>query len=199
MPRWHRYRRMLAGLLLLMPGLTAGSAASIGGPFALTDQHGRGVTERSFHGKPLLMYFGFITCPDVCPTDLARLERIVRRVQQQGGPAVTPVFVSVDPARDTPAKLKAYVALFGKDMVGLTGTPAQVATIAGRYHVYYRKVPYGTAGQYMMDHSTFVFLLDGNGRYLDHFGRSAEEAAVAARITGLLAGDPQKTPSSAAR
>ena len=177
----------LSLLLLSMQPLAAQNQTLIGGPFKLTDQNGRAVTDRSFHGKPVLLYFGFTSCPDVCPTDLARVQRIARRVQKAGGSSLTPIFVSIDPERDTPAKMKGYVSAFGPGMVGLTGTPAQVAAITDRYHVYYKKVPYGTKGQYMMDHSTFVFLLDRNGRYVDHFGRTADEAQVATQIVGELA------------
>ncbi|MFP3822005.1 SCO family protein, partial [Bacillus sp. SIMBA_008] len=84
--------------------------------------------------------------------------------------------------RDTPARMKAYVSAFGRDFVGLTGTPDQVKEIADHYDVYYKKVPYGTHGQYTMDHSTYLFLLDRNGRYVDHFGRGADEAQVARTI-----------------
>jgi protein SCO1/2 len=177
----------LSLLLLSMQPLAAQNQTLIGGPFKLTDQNGQAVTDRSFHGKPVLLYFGFTSCPDVCPTDLARVQRIARRVQKAGGPSLTPVFVSIDPERDTPARMKNYVSLFGPDMVGLTGTPAQITAITDRYHVYYKKVPYGKPGQYMMDHSTFVFLLDRNGRYVDHFGRTADEAQVATQIVGELA------------
>ncbi|WP_448143014.1 SCO family protein [Stenotrophomonas bentonitica] len=177
----------LSLLLLSMQPLAAQNQTLIGGPFKLTDQNGRAVTDRSFHGKPVLLYFGFTSCPDVCPTDLARVQRIARRVQKAGGPSLTPIFVSIDPERDTPARMKGYVSAFGPGMVGLTGTPAQVAAITDRYHVYYKKVPYGRKGQYMMDHSTFVFLLDRNGRYVDHFGRTADEAQVATQIVGELA------------
>lgn len=124
----------------------------------------------------------------MCPTDLARIARIVARVRRDTGIEVTPIFVSVDPERDTPKKLKAYVAIFGKAFVGLTGTPAQVRDIAGKYHVYFKKVPYGDRGQYTMDHSTFLFLLDRQGRYLDHFGRGMEEVAVVQRIDAGLKG-----------
>ncbi|MDQ8035302.1 MAG: SCO family protein [Bordetella sp.] len=158
----------------------------IGGPFQLVDGDGKAVTDRSFHGRPVLLYFGFTSCPDVCPTDLARIERIARRVQQAGAPAPVPIFVSIDPQRDTPARMKAYVGAFGRDFIGLTGTPAQVARIADQYDVYYKKVPYGTHGQYTMDHSTFLFLLDRNGRYLDHFGRGVDEAEVARRVAAEL-------------
>jgi cytochrome oxidase Cu insertion factor (SCO1/SenC/PrrC family) len=177
----------LSLLLLSMQPLSAQSQTLIGGPFKLTDQNGRAVTDRTLHGKPVLLYFGFTSCPDVCPTDLARVQRIARRVQKAGGPSLTPVFVSIDPERDTPAKMKRYVSVFGPGMVGLTGTPAQITAITDAYHVYYKKVPYGAKGQYMMDHSTFVFLLDRNGRYVDHFGRTADEAQVAAQIKTELA------------
>ncbi|WP_411851356.1 SCO family protein [Stenotrophomonas sp. LGBM10] len=207
MPRtlWQaRVPAVALAVVLSMQPLSAQTPAqtTIGGPFTLTDQNGRQVSDRSFHGTPVLLYFGFTSCPDVCPTDLARIERIARRVRTLGGPAVTPVFVSIDPARDTPAKMKAYVALFGRDVVGLSGTPAQTTAITDAYHVYYRKVPYGTRGQYMMDHSTFVFLLDRNGRYLDHFGRTADEAQVAAQVVDALGRASPRArlpPSSASR
>jgi protein SCO1/2 len=173
--------------LLSTPPLAAQTPPLIGGPFTLVDQDGRAVTERSFHGTPVLLYFGFTSCPDVCPIDLARVARIAQRVRKLGGPRLTPVFVSIDPVRDTPSKMKAYVGLFGPDVVGLTGTPTQIATITDRYHVYVKKVPLRRPGDYMMDHSTFLFLLDGKGHYVDHFGRSTDEAQVAARIRAELA------------
>ena len=194
MPRMRRHVRVpLLSLLLLPVQLAwAQNPDRIGGPFKLTDQNGQAVTDRSFHGKPVLLYFGFTSCPDVCPTDLARVQRIATRVRRAGGPAITPIFVSIDPARDTPAKMKSYVSAFGPDVVGLTGSTAQIAAVTDAYHVYFKKVPYGTHGQYMMDHSTFVFLLDRNGRYVDHFGRTADEAKVANQIAAGLAA--QKSP-----
>ncbi|HYG07114.1 MAG TPA: SCO family protein [Stenotrophomonas sp.] len=190
----------------LVPTLSASAANAapaaapgddIGGPFQLVDGNNRHVTDKTFHGKPVLLYFGFTSCPDVCPTDLARIERIARRVQKAGAPAPVPVFVSIDPERDTPARMKAYVGAFGSDFVGLTGTPAQVARIADLYHVYYKKVPYGQHGQYTMDHSTFLFLLDRNGRYVDHFGRGTDEAAVARSIVAELGATPAKAKPTA--
>jgi len=185
---------LLSALLLVTPALPAAEPrADIGGSYKLVDQHGHNVTQATYAGKPVLMYFGFSSCPDVCPTDLARIERIARRVQQGAGIAVTPIFVTVDPERDTPAKMKLYVSMFGKDFVGLTGTPAQIRDIATKYHVYYRKVPYGSNGQYTMDHSTFLFLLDSRGRYVDHFGRAMDEKVVAQRIEADLKGKPVAT------
>ena len=122
-------------ILLLIPVMPARSAPpdpQIGGGVTLTNQDGQAVTERSFRGKPVLLYFGFTACPDVCPTDMARLARIQARVRKQGGPALTLLFVTLDPARDTPAKMKGYVSVFGPDLVGLPGTPAQIAAITDR-------------------------------------------------------------------
>ena len=183
---------LLLSSLALVPSMSraAEPRTDVGGPFKLVDQDGRKVTHATYAGKPVLMYFGFSSCPDVCPTDLARIERIARRVQQASGVAVTPIFVTVDPERDTPAKMKVYVSLFGKDFVGLTGTPAQIKDIAAKYHVYYKKVPYGDKGQYTMDHSTFLFLLDRQGRYVDHFGRAVDEKVVAQRVEADLKGKP---------
>jgi protein SCO1/2 len=186
---------MAAGLALPAPARAA-STDEIGGAFHLVNGDGKAVSDRSFHGRPVLLYFGFTSCPDVCPTDLARIERIARRVQQAGAPAPVPIFVSIDPERDTPARMKAYVGAFGRDFVGLTGTPAQVKDIADRYDVYYKKVPYGTHGQYTMDHSTYLFLLGSDGRYLDHYGRGADEAAVARSIVASL--KAQGAPASRA-
>ena len=139
--RPHRLRPIL--LLALALAACSGAAeepplkgAAIGGPFALTDQDGRSVTERDFAGRYRIMYFGFTHCPDVCPTDLAVIGQALRRFEKSD-PAraarVTPIFVSVDPERDSPAVLKEYVAAFHPRLVGLTGTPRQVADAVKRY------------------------------------------------------------------
>ena len=169
-------------LLLCVPA----HAAEIGGHFSLTDQDGQKVTEQSFMGKPVLMYFGFTSCPDVCPTDLAKIARIAAAIHSAAGVAVTPVFVTIDPERDTPARLKAYVKSFGKDFVGLTGSPAQIAAIGDEYHVYYKKVPFGSQGDYMMDHSTVLFLLGADGAYLDHYGRALTAEEIVPRAVAKL-------------
>jgi len=181
---------LAAGVMLLM-GLAADAVAAtrtdIGGPFQLTNQNGQRVTERSF-GEPTLLYFGFLTCPDICPTDLAKMARISRQLQQQQGIKVRPVFVTVDPERDTPDKLKVYVKYFASDFVGLTGSAQEIARITDAYHVYYKKAPYGDQpGQYMMDHSTILFLLDSQGRYLKHFGRGLDEKEIEKQVVTALA------------
>lgn len=181
--------KWLAALLLM--GVAVNSVAAtrtdIGGPFQLTNQNGQRVNERSF-GEPALLYFGFMTCPAICPTDLAKMARISRQLQQQQGIKVRPVFVTIDPERDTPKKLKAYVNYFASDFVGLTGSAQDIAGITDAYHVYYKKVPTGDQpGQYMMDHSTILFLLDSQGRYLKHFGRGMDEREIEKQVVTALA------------
>ncbi|HEX8466420.1 MAG TPA: SCO family protein [Allosphingosinicella sp.] len=140
--------------------------AAIGGPFILTNQDGRQVTERDFAGKYRIMYFGFTHCPDVCPTDLAVVGQALRRFEK-GDPAraarVAPIFVSVDPERDTPAVLKEYVSAFHPRLVGLTGTPQQVADMIKRYGAYGAKEPAEGAG-YNVNHSRLLELIGPDGK-----------------------------------
>jgi len=170
----------------------AASRPDVGGPFSLIDQDGARVTQKTFLGEPVLLYFGFTTCPDVCPLDLAKMAGIARRIRVEAGVDVTPVFVSIDPERDTPAKLKPYVRMFAKDFIGLTGTPQEIARIGDEYHVYYKKVPM-RGGGYMMDHSTVLFLLGADGAYLDHYGRALSIDEITGRAVAKL-----KAPSPSA-
>jgi protein SCO1/2 len=141
--------------------------ASIGGPFTLTNQDGQQVTERDFAGKYRIMYFGFTHCPDVCPTDLAVIGQALRRFEKSD-PAraarVVPVFVSVDPERDSPAVLKEYVSAFHPRLVGLTGTPQQVAATVKRYGAYGAKEPAEAGGGYNVDHSRLAELIGPDGK-----------------------------------
>jgi protein SCO1/2 len=178
MIRWLAY----LGLLSAMPTLAAD--ADVGGPFQLVDQDGHAVTERTYHGRPLLMYFGYTSCPDVCPVDVAKIVQVSRSVRESTGIEVTPIFVTVDPARDTSARMKAYVRAFGPDVVGLTGSDAQIKQVTDAYHVYFNKVP--ANGSYLMDHSTVLYLVGPDGRLLDHYGRKLPEQDVAARVAATL-------------
>ena len=142
--------------------------ATIGGPFTLTDQNGRPATERDLAGRWRIFYFGFSHCPDACPTDLAALAAGLKRFEKDEpdrAAKVTPVFVSVDPERDTPPVLKEYVAAFHPRLVGLTGTPQQIAETAKRYGIYYVKLPEEGArgGGYNMDHSRYAILFGAGG------------------------------------
>lgn len=154
----------------------------VGGPFTLTDTRGQTVSDASFRGKWMLVYFGYTYCPDVCPTEL---QTIAAGMDKLGPLAarVTPVFITVDPERDTPATLAEYVKLFDDRLVGLTGTQSQVAAAAKAYRVYYAKVTPKDSSNYLMDHSSFVYLMgpDGQLRMLFKQGTSGEDIADAIR------------------
>ena len=154
----------------------------IGGPFALTDQNGVHRTDADFRGKLMLVYFGFTYCPDICPTDL---QQMALAVDQLGpaGETVQPVFITVDPARDTVEHLKDYMALFHPRFVGLTGDAAAIRQAARAYRVYYEKVEREDKSDYTLDHSVFIYLIDRDGRYLGFFppGTSGERLAETMR------------------
>jgi protein SCO1/2 len=169
------------------PAAMASGGTTVGGPFQLTDQDGHAVTQASFAGRPLLLYFGYTSCPDVCPVDLAKIVKIAAAVGQASGKDVTPVFITVDPERDTPPRLQAYVRAFGANVVGLTGTVEQIDAITDEYHVYFKKVP-ADGGGYLMDHSTVLFLVGSDGAYLDHYGRKLPEEDVVRRAVSKLQG-----------
>jgi protein SCO1/2 len=172
--RLPRLRPILSATLALALAACSGSAeepplkgATIGGPFTLINQDGRQVTERDFAGKYRIMYFGFTHCPDVCPTDLAVIGQALRRLEKSD-PAkaalVTPIFVSVDPERDTPAVLKEYVAAFHPRLVGLTGTPKQVAAMVKGYGAYGAREPAEAGGGYNVNHSRLAELIGPDGK-----------------------------------
>jgi len=160
------------------------SGAKIGGPFTLVNQDGRTVTDRDFQGKYRIVYFGFANCPDICPTDLARIGQALRTFEKSDparGARVQPIFISVDPERDTPARLKEYVAAFHPRLAGLTGTPQQIADAAKAYAVYYGKVP-ADNGEYTMDHMRVIFLMDPDGKPLVMLPHEKDAAAIAAEL-----------------
>lgn len=141
----------------------------IGGAFALTDQAGKARTDRDFRGKYLLVYFGFTFCPDVCPTDLQAIGLAMDQLGAKAD-AVQPLFVTLDPARDTVEQLAQYVPLFHPKLVGLTGSEAAIAATAEAYRVYFRRVPFEkNPADYTVDHSAFVYLVDPDGKYLGFF------------------------------
>lgn len=137
----------------------------IGAPFTLSDPAGRRVSLADFEGKLVLLYFGFATCPDVCPTDLALIAQALRQV---GTDEVQPLFVTLDPERDSPAVLREYVAAFHPAFIALTGTEADVRRVATSFKVFFEKVPLAGGG-YTIDHTAYTFLLDRGGRFLTLF------------------------------
>lgn len=165
--------------------------ALIGGPFALIDQHGKPVTEQQFRGRLMLVYFGYTYCPDVCPTELQNMSAALDVLGEQAG-KVQPLFVTVDPKRDTSAQLADYMEHFHKSFLGLTGTAEQVASAARAYRVYYaRAKDTGKPGDpndttYLMDHSGYVYLMDKDGQYLTHFSPNSDPRKMAEKIRQYL-------------
>jgi protein SCO1/2 len=179
---------LLAGLALAAcsgSGEPPLAGASIGGPFTLTDHNGKGATDRDFAGRYRIMYFGFTHCPDICPTDLAIIGQALRRFEKSD-PAraarVVPIFVSVDPERDTPAVLKDYVAAFHPRLVGLTGTPEQLADMVRRYGAYSGKGPPTGGGGYNVNHSRLAELIGPEGEPIALLPYDKGAAAVAAEL-----------------
>ena len=143
--------------------------ARLGGAFAMTDQNGQRVTEHSWPGKYTLVYFGYTFCPDVCPVDMRVLGAGLRRFEQSDptrGARVQPLFVSVDPARDTPQVLRAFTANFHPRLIGLTGTPDELARMARAYGASYMRSEGVTPGSYLMDHTRNAILYDPDGQPL---------------------------------
>jgi cytochrome oxidase Cu insertion factor (SCO1/SenC/PrrC family) len=139
----------------------------IGGPFDLVDHAGRPRVDTEFRGKWLLIYFGYTYCPDICPTDLQQIGLAIDRLGAAGEP-VQPLFITVDPERDTAGHLSEYVTLFHPRLIGLTGSAEQIQRVARAYKVYYAKHPIGRP-DYVVDHSSFIYLVDPGGRYVGFF------------------------------
>lgn len=157
------------------------TAASVGGPFRLTDHTGKAVTDADYRGKYLLIYFGYTFCPDVCPTELSTMAAALDALGPEAE-RVQPLFVTVDPERDTVAHLAEYVPLFHPRLIGLTGTPEQVRDVARAYRVYAAKSP-GSAGEnYLMDHSSFVYLMGPDGKFVAVFPGAAGSEKMAGDI-----------------
>ena len=170
-----------AGAARLMNELMSGKG-SVGGPFTLTDQDGGRRSLSDFRGKLVLLYFGFTYCPDVCPTDLMAVGNLVRSLGPEGD-QLQPVFVTLDPERDTRDILRAYATSFHTRFISLSGTEDEIRRVATSYKVFFEKVrPPGT-GTYFIDHSAYVFLLDGEGRFITLFppGTPQERMAVMVR------------------
>ncbi|MGO4572092.1 SCO family protein [Microvirga sp. 2TAF3] len=171
---------LLATLLLLVPEPKQNaSRVPIGGPFTLTTQEGKPFSSDSLKGKPFALFFGFTHCPEVCPTTLYDLTQDLSAMGKDAD-RLNVVFVTVDPAQDTPELMKAYLSSFDPRIIGLTGTEDEIAAAARAYKVYYKKVP--TESGYTMDHTATIFLMDGKG---DFFGSSNFQEPQETRRTKL--------------
>jgi protein SCO1 len=169
----------LALMMWLLDGPRGAIApAAIGGPFQLVDQSGATVTADKLQGKPTLLFFGYTHCPDICPTTLFDVSEVLKAMGKDAD-RVNAYFVSVDPERDSPAIMKDYLSSFDPHLQALTGDPEAVAKMLTAYRVYAKKVP-GKDGDYTMDHSAMVYLMDRNGRFVAPFklDRKPEEAAT---------------------
>ena len=182
----------IAGRWGLMDGsqrqAEVGGTPDIGGAFTLVDRAGETVTNETYAGKYRLVYFGFTSCPDVCPTTL----QVMTLVMDSLGAAtddVIPMFVSLDPERDDPAKVDTYLANFDPRFVGLTGTPEQIDATAETYRIYHAKVdlPDSALG-YTIDHSSFIYLMGPDGRYLTHFTHNDDPEVIAKKVRETVAG-----------
>lgn len=180
-----RNRRALIPYLLLVAALAGGvlwyeskqipglgrvvttGTADVGGPFTLTDQNGKTVTDRDFRGRYMLIYFGYSFCPDVCPTTLGV---VAEALQKAGGKAqrIVPIFITIDPERDTPKVLADYMKAFGPQFIGLTGSPAAIKDVEKKYRVYAAKRPLERGG-YGMDHSSVLYLMGPDGKMISFY------------------------------
>lgn len=183
---------LLIALLLLGTGAIvwlSGSGMSntlVGGPFTLQDGDGAQVTDRDFRGKYMLVYFGYTFCPDVCPTTLNEVADALERLGPKGA-KLQPIFITVDPKRDTPAVVKQYAAAFTPRLIGLTGSPEQIAQVAKEYRVYYAERPTGPGpGDYSMDHSSVIYLMGPDGKFIAPIRPTATGAEMAADLAKYL-------------
>jgi len=176
---------LCSALLFLVMGRVSGPngqpVAAIGGPFQLTDQDGRTVTDQDLRGRPFLVFFGFTHCPEFCPTTLFEVSEILRKLGPDAD-RTRALFITVDPERDTPKVLKDYLSSFDPHLSGLTGDADAIAAVAKTYRAIYRKVPLDQGG-YTMDHSLVVYLMDKQGRFVSPFSlkRTTEMSAAELR------------------
>jgi protein SCO1 len=152
--------------------------SAVGGPFKLTDQNGKPITEQDLKGRPFLVFFGFTHCPEICPTALFEISEIFNKLGPDAGKA-NALFITVDPERDTPEKLKEYLSSFNARLIGAAGSADELAAVAKSYRAYYKKVPLKD-GDYTMDHMATVYLMDKNGAFVAPFNlkRKPEDAAA---------------------
>ena len=193
MPLTDRTRRLVLPLVAFLVGLAAlGAAATltlrpgtgssvatsaVGGPFTLTGADGRTVTERDFRGRPHLVFFGFTHCPDVCPTKLFEISEILKAAGERGRD-LRALFITVDPERDTPEVMRSYLGSFDPRIVGLTGSREAVDAAVRAFRAYAKRVPL-REGDYTMEHTSLVYLLDAQGRFVNAFNTSQPPEAAA--------------------
>ena len=170
----------------LIAPLPAVGKAQIGGPFSLIDHTGRRVTDKDFRGHYLLVFFGFTFCPDVCPAALqvmaAALDRLGSNAER-----VTPLFITIDPERDTPERLAQYVQSFHPRLIGLTGTPDEIRTVASAYRVFHKKMKdESSTSDYGMEHTAIIYVMDPTGEFVTHFTHATPLDTMVAGLARVL-------------
>ncbi len=172
--------------LLSGPKQVSVGRALVGGPFSLIDHTGKPVTDQDFRGRHVLVMFGFTFCPDICPSGLQVMSAALDKLGPKAD-LITPVFISLDPERDTPAALAAYIPSFHKRLIGLTGSPEQVAAAAKQYRVYFKKVrDEKSTAAYTIDHSALIYLMGPDGAYIAHFTHATGVDTLVERLAKLL-------------
>lgn len=179
---------LVFGAIVYITGRTGSpigsAAAAVGGPFQLEDQNGKAVTDKDEKGRPFLVFFGYTHCPDICPTTLFELSEVMKALGKDAD-RTGALFITVDPERDTPAVLKDYLSNFDPHLRGLTGDPAAVNATLRAYRVYAKKVPLKD-GDYTMDHTAVVYLMDKDGRFVAPFNLKQTPAAAADQLRRYL-------------
>ena len=155
--------------------------AKVGGNFKLTDHNGIARDSREFRGRLMLIYFGYTFCPDICPTSLQIMNLALENLKGKAK-KIQPIFISIDPTRDTPKLLKKYIKNFHPSLIGFTGSTKSIKDVAKKFRVYFAKTskiePKTGTADYLMDHSSILFLLDRKGRYLTHFNHQSQPEAI---------------------
>ncbi|MDR3475106.1 MAG: SCO family protein, partial [Devosia sp.] len=169
----------------LAAGIATTGGVQVGGPFSLVDDTGKPVTQASWPGRWLLIYFGYTFCPDVCPTELQTIATALGALGPQAA-RVVPLFITIDPERDTPEHMAEYVKLFDARLIGLTGTPRQIAAVARAYRVYYAKVTPKESTTYLMDHSSYIYLVGPDGKLGMLFDPGTSAQGIAGAILARL-------------
>jgi protein SCO1/2 len=166
----------------------ANSPVTIGGPFTLTSPDGTTVTEQTYRGKWLLVFFGYTSCPDICPTALLEIAAALKRLGPDAD-QIQPLFITVDPRRDTPAVMRNYTQSFDSRIIGLTGTPQQIAAVAQEYGVYYAAHKSGRpdAENDIIDHSTYLYLMDSEGKFVRGLDADTPGDRIAEAVRGAMA------------
>ena len=164
--------------------VSAASSAAIGGPFTLTDTSGKIVTDQTYRGKWMLIYFGYTFCPDACPTALNNISVALDKLGREAD-AIQPLFITVDPKRDTATVMADYLKSFSPRIVGLTGTQSQTDRTAKAYRVYVAPQK-GEGDDYLVDHSAYFYLMDRDGKFVNVIGGNASADEIVARLRKLM-------------